>query len=249
MKKTLVFGLVAAIALYVGLMFFLGSVVKAGVNTFGPKLTQTKVELQAATISPVTGAGTLRGLVVGNPKGWSDANAFSLGRVHVDIAPMSLFGDHIDIEEISIDGPEFLYETKFVSSNIKDLLKNIEEFSGGGKDAQAQPATKDGKPVKFVVRKFRLTNGVARLGVGPTAIPVPLPPLELTDLGVKEGGITPDQLAGAVMKNVLGSIVTGSAEALASMGSTRAANALEQTKDAAKKAADGVKKLFGGDKP
>jgi hypothetical protein len=249
MKKILIFGVVTVIALYIGLMFFLGSIVKAGVNTFGPQLTQTKVELQAATISPVTGAGTLRGLVVGNPKGWSEGNAFSLGRVHVDVAPLSLLGDHIDIEEITIDGPEFLYETRFVSSNIKDLLKNIEDFSGGGKGAQAQPATKDGKPIKFVVRKFRLTNGVARLGVGPTAIPVPLPPLELTDLGVKEGGITPDQLAGAVMKNVLGSIVTGSAEALANMGSTRAANALEQTKDAAKKAADGVKKLFGGDKP
>lgn len=249
MKKILLFGLVAAIALYVGLMFFLGHIVKAGVNTFGPKLTQTKVELQAATISPVTGAGTLRGLVVGNPKGWSEGNAFSLGRVHVDVAPLSLLGDHVEIEEISIDGPEFLYETRFVSSNIKDLLKNIEDFSGGGKDAQAQPATKDGKPIKFVVRKFRLTNGVARLGVGPTAIPVPLPPIALDDLGVKEGGITPDQLAGAVMKNVLGSIVTGSAEALANMGSTRATNTLEQTKDAAKKAAEGVKKLFSGDKP
>ncbi len=249
MKKILIFGLVAVIALYVGLMFFLGHIVKAGVNTFGPKLTQTKVELQAATISPVTGAGTLRGLVVGNPKGWSEGNAFSLGRVHVDVAPMSLLGDHIVIEEISIDGPEFLYETRFVSSNIKDLLKNIEDFSGGGREAQTQPATKDGKPIRFVVRKFRLTNGVARLGVGPTAIPVPLPPIALDDLGVKEGGITPEQLAGAVMKNVLGSIVTGSAEALANMGSTRAANALEQTKDAAKKAADGVKKLLGGDKP
>lgn len=249
MKKILIFGLVAVIALYVGLMFFLGSIVKAGVNTFGPKLTQTRVELQAATISPVTGAGTLRGLVVGNPKGWSEGNAFSLGRVHVDVAPLSLLGDHIVIEEIEIDGPEFLYETKFVSSNIKDLLKNIEDFSGGGTEAKVQPATKDGNPIKFVVRKFRLTNGVARLGVGPAAIPVPLPPIALDDLGVKEGGITPDQLAGAVMKNVLGSIVSGSAEALANMGSTRAANAVEQTKDAAKKAAEGVKKLFGGDKP
>jgi hypothetical protein len=250
MKKCLLFGLVAAIAVYVGLMFFLGSIVKAGVNAFGPTLTQTKVELAAATISPLTGSGTLRGLMVGNPKGWSDANAFSLGRVHVDIAPMSLFSDHIDIEEITVDGPEFLYETKLVSSNIKDLLKNIEEFSGDKNKAAAQePKTKDGKPIKFKVRKFRLTNGVARLGVGPTAIPVPLPPIELTDLGVKEGGITPDQLVGAVMKSVLGSIVSGTANALGQMAGTRGANAVEQTKEAAKKAADGVKKLFGVDKP
>jgi hypothetical protein len=221
--------------------------VKAGVNAFGPKLTQTKVELAGATISPLTGSGTLRGLVVGNPKGWSENNAFTLGRVHVDVAPFSLLGDHVDVEEISIDGPEFLYETKFVSSNIKDLLKNIEEFSGG-KNPQAQrPATKDGKPIKFKVRKFRLTNGVARLGVGAAAIPVPLPPIELNDLGVKEGGITPDQLIGAVMKSVLGSIVSGTANALSNMAGARGANAVEQTKDAAKKAGEGIKKLFSGD--
>lgn len=41
------------------------------------------------------------------------------------VAPFFIFGDHIEIDEIIIDGPEFLYETRVFSSNIKDLLKNI----------------------------------------------------------------------------------------------------------------------------
>lgn len=246
MKKILLLALVLALVLYVGAMFFLGSIVKAGVNTFGPKLTQTKVELAGATISPLTGSGTLSGLAVGNPKGWSERDAFKLGKVHVDIAPLSLFGDHIVINEVTIDGPEFLYETKLVSSNIKDLLKNIEEFSGGKNPGAAAPATKDGKPIKFEIKKFRLTNGVARLGVGPAAIPVPLPPIAIDNLGTKEGGITPDQAAGAVMKNVLGGIVSGTAEALSKTAGTLGANTVEQTKEAAKKAGEGIKKLFGG---
>lgn len=245
MKKILLLGLVLVLVVYVGGMFFLGSIVKAGVNTFGPKFTQTKVELAGATISPLTGSGTLSGLSVGNPKGWSDRDAFKLGKVHVEVAPMSLFGDHIVIEEITVDGPEFLYETKLVSSNIKDLLKNIDEFSGG-KNAEAQPASKTGKPIKFEIKKFRLTNGVARLGVGPTAIPVPLPPISIDDLGTKEGGITPDQAAGAIMRNVLGGIVSGTAQALSKTAGTLGANAVEQTKDAAKKTGESIKKLFGG---
>ncbi|MFI5336121.1 MAG: hypothetical protein ACHQ5A_05030 [Opitutales bacterium] len=249
MKKTLVLVLLAGVAAYIGLVFFLGSIVKAGVNGFGPRLTKTKVELGAATLSPLTGSGTLSNLVVGNPAGWSDHNAFALGQVHVKVAPFSLFGDHIVIDEILIDGPEFLYETKVVSSNIKDLLKNIDEFSGG-QNAGKTPAAKDGKPIKFVVKKFRLTNGVARLGVGAAALPVPLPPISIDDLGVKEGGITPDQLVGVMMKNVLGGIVTGTADALGKIGSTAGATAAEKTKEAAKKASDSVKKLFGGsDKP
>lgn len=233
--------LIVLIGGYFVLAYALGSVVKAGVNGFGPKLTQTKVELANASLSPLTGSGTLSGLSVGNPAGWSDGNAFSLGKVHVDVEPFSVFGDHIVVNEITIDEPVFSYETKVVSSNIKDLLKNIDSFTGsGGKAAE----TKSGKPIKFVVKKFRLTNAKATLGVGAAAIPVPLPPISLDNLGVAEGGITPDQLASALMKNVLSSIVTGTASALTHLGGTTGANAVEQTKDAAKKAGDAIKDLF-----
>lgn len=244
LKLSVLLAVVILVCLYVGLTYFMGSIVKAGVNSFGPKLTQTKVELAGATISPLTGSGTLRGFTVGNPQGWSDANAFSLGKVHVDVEPFSIFGDHIVINEIIIDEPVFLYETRFVSSNIKDLLKNIEQFTGGGKDAPA----KDGKPIRFVVKKFRLTNGQARLGVGPTAVPVPMPPISIDNLGVKEGGITPDQLATAVMGAVLNDIVGATAKAALQVGSTTGAAAAEAAGDAAKKAGEGVKRLFGGGK-
>lgn len=245
MKRTLVIVLVVGIAVYLGLDFFLGSVVKAGVIGFGPRLTGTKVELGSASLSPLTGSGTLRDLVVGNPPGWSDQNAFSLGRVHIKVEPFSIFGDHIVIDEIIVDGPVFNYETKLVSSNIKDLLKGIKGFSSG-KDAGKVPAAKNGQPIKFVVGKFRLTNGTARLGVGAAGLPIPLPPISIDDLGVKEGGITPDQLAGVMMENVLAGIVTGTADALGKIGATAGATAAEKSKEAAEDATNGVKKLFGG---
>jgi uncharacterized protein involved in outer membrane biogenesis len=228
---------------YLGLTFFLGSIVKTGVTSFGPRLTQTKVELMEANISPLSGKGSLRGLAVGNPKGWSEANAFRLGKIHVDLQPFSIFGDYIVINEITIDEPEFLYETKIISSNIKDLLKNIEEFTGsGGKEAK----TKDGKPIRFVVKKFRLTNGTARLGVGPAALPVPMLPISIDNLGVKEGGITPDQLATAVMRSILSDIVSATAKAAMQTGATTGAAAAEAAGDAVKKTGEGIKKLFGG---
>lgn len=243
-KPLVILGVVAALLLvaYIGLSFFLGSIVRAGVNSFGPKLTKTKVELAGAQLSPLTGSGSLSGLFVGNPAGWSSDKAFYLGKIQMKVQPFSIFGDHIVIDEIIIDQPEFVYETKIISSNIKDLLKNIEDFTGSG---GAEPASKSGKPIKFVVKKFRLTNGKAKLGVGPAALPLPLPPISLNDLGVKEGGITPDQLVGAVMKNVLGGIVDATAKAAINVGSTTGAAAAEATKDAAKKAGDGIKKLFG----
>jgi hypothetical protein len=149
MKKKLLYlgGIVAALALlaYVGLSFFLGSIVKAGVNSFGPRLTGTRVVLAGAELSPLSGSGTLRGLAVGNPAGWSDGNAFYLGKIHIALKPFSIFGDHIVIDEIAIDQPEFTYETKVIASNIGDLLKNIGQITGD-KAADPRPRPKTAIP-------------------------------------------------------------------------------------------------------
>lgn len=246
MKKLLVVG---GIVLGLGLIavviltFFLGNIVTAGVNRFGPAITKTKVELNSASISPLNGSGTLSGLVVGNPKGWSDTPLCSLGKVHVDVAPFSILGDHIVVNEIVIEAPEFNYETKIVASNVSDLLKNIEQVTGG-KDTAAQPTAKNGRPVKFEVKNFVLQNGKVRVGFGPTALSLPMPPIELNNLGTSEGGITPDQLVFAVMKSVTSSIVSATAQAAGKIGSTSGAAGAE----AVKQAGEAIKGLFGGGK-
>jgi uncharacterized protein involved in outer membrane biogenesis len=232
LKLSLLGALVVLLAGYFVAAYFMGSLVKTGVNQVGPRITQSKVELAAAHLSPLTGAGTLEGLAVGNPAGWSERNAFFLGRVTLNVEPMSLFKDTIVINEITIDQPEFLYETRLISSNIKDLLKNIEQSTGSRKETTAAA---EGPPKKYILKKFRLTNGRATLGIGTSAIPVTLPPLSLDDLGVAEGGLTSGQLAGAIMKRVLSDIVT-----VAASGNSP----LEKTKEAAKQAGEAIKNLF-----
>ena len=154
----------------------------------------------------------------------------------IDLQPMSIFGDFVVINELVIDQPEFTYETKIVSSNIKDLLKNIESFTGGGGQ---QPVAKDGKPRKFIVKKFRFTNGKARVELGANVLNVSLPPISLDDVGVAEGGITADQLSGILMRKVLGSVVEGTANAVKSGDLS-----VDQLKAAAKDAGDAIKKMF-----
>lgn len=243
MKKVLLYstlGLaVLALVGYLTMQFFLGSIVKAGVNKFGPGITQTKVELQAANVSPLSGVGTLSGLTVGNPTGWSENPLLQLGRMHVDVEPFSIFGDHIVINEIIIEQPEFSYETKVVSSNVSDLLSNIEKSLGAEK-AGAEPQAKNGKPLKLEVKKFVLRDGKVRLGVGAAAVSMPMPPIELTNVGTAEGGVTPAQLTFAVMRSVTASVVAASTDALKKVGGTTGAAAA----DAAKQAGEAIKGLF-----
>lgn len=245
MKKLLVIG-----ALLVGLgiigvivmSLFLGNIVTAGVNRFGPQITQTKVVLSNASISPLSGTGTLSGLVVGNPKGWSDTDLCSLGKVHIDVQPFSILGDHVIINEISIEAPEFNYETKIVASNVGDLLKNIEQLTGAKNAPQA--TTKSGQPIKFEVKKFRLQNGWVRVGVGPAALKLPMPPVVLDDIGTAQGGITPDQLVFAVMRSVTPSIIAATTQAAGKLVPTSGAAAVEGVKQIG----EGIKGLFGGSK-
>lgn len=244
MKKLLI-ALVVVVVLgavaVVGLAFFVGNAITAGVNKYGPGITQTKLTLAGANVSAFSGVGTLKGLVVGNPQGWSDRNLCELGEIHVRLEPRSVLGDHIIIHEIRIDAAQINYESKLVASNVGDLLKNIEASTGGPKPAAEKPAEPAGPPARFEVRKFSFTNGSARVSVAGKEITLPLPPIELNDLGTKEGGITAQQMAQAVAKSVTNSV-------LAAVAKNPAALSGEGVIDTAKKAGEAIKGIFGGKK-
>ncbi|MBC8010943.1 MAG: hypothetical protein H7067_12700 [Burkholderiales bacterium] len=225
--------------------FFLGPIVKKAVNTVGPKITGTRVELESAKISPLSGGGTLAGLFVGNPQGWTGDKAFYLGEVRASVQPASLISDCVMVNEVFIDGPEFVYERRLLGgSNIDALIKQIETNTGGG---TRQPTTEgeSGEPMKFAVKSFRLQNAkVSLMGAGQT-ITVPLPPLTITDLGVAQGGITADQVATAVLKQVLAQIGVVAADVLVKSGGAfleGGGKGAEGAKDAAKGA---FNKLLG----
>jgi len=245
MKKFLLILLGGLILIGAGIYYGLGPVLNSGiligVNNLGPKVTQTHVSLADARISPFSGRGTLTGLVVGNPNGWNAPNAFTLGKIDLKVNLRSLRSDVLEIEEIVIEQPEFVYETRLVSSNLGDLLKAIEAFAGPSTPADSpQPDSQPEKPVKLIVRHFRLVGAKATLGVGPAALPVPLPLIELHDLGLAKGGATPAELSGEVLGQVLGEIAKAAANP-ANVGTA----AGKGVSEAAKKATTGLKKLLG----
>ncbi len=249
MKKLLklfaVLALLGVIALVV-IGIFLGPIVTKAVNTVGPKITGTTVTLDGAKVSPLTGGGTLTGLFVGNPAGWTGDKALYLGEVRASVQPWSLLGDHIVVNEVFIDGPEFVFEKKLLGgSNIDALLAQIEANMGTGKSATTPSAETPAEPIKFAVKSFRIQNAKMTLVAAGQPITVPLPPLTLTDLGVPEGGITPDQVATKVLKNVLGQMGTASVAALKDVGGAALDGGKEGAKAAGEALKGGLNKLLG----
>jgi hypothetical protein len=199
------------LAAYLALVLGCGALIRSRLNAFGPHLTQTRFELTGAQFSPWSGSGTLVGLSVGNPRGWSSPEAFHLRSIHIDLVPSSVFSDHIVINEIVIEDPELVYETHLVSSNIGDLIKNIAQATkrppGDG------PTARNGKPTTFIIRKLRLEKGHVKLGVGPTAVTLDLPATEFDNLG-SGAGVTAEELSLLIMRTIASDVVKGTAGAL-----------------------------------
>ena len=222
--KTKVLKILAVLALLgviaiVAIGFFIGPIVVKTVNSVGPKITGTRVELDSAKISLLTGGGTLAGLYVGNPEGWTDEKALYLGTARASVQPTSLLSDCIVVNEVFIDGPEFVFEQRLMGGNNFDaLIKQIEKNMGGPAAPTAPAPTEEGAPLKFMVKSFRLQNAKMSLIAAGKTVTVPLPPLTLTDLGVAEGGITADQVAVAVLKQVSSQMIVAAADALKNVG-------------------------------
>jgi uncharacterized protein involved in outer membrane biogenesis len=214
--------------------FSLGSIVKKAVNAKGPEITQSSVVLGSANISPFSGKGTLSNLVVGNPTGWQSENAFTLGQIDIQVEPKSLMSDHIVIDNLVIQHPQIVYETKLTSSNLQDLLKNIQQATGG-----ENQTTEQAKPIKIELRHFELNNAQVTIRAGEKVATVQMPALVLNDLGTQQGGLTPQQLAVAVMKEVTTQAVQAAAKGAVESGLLDQAGA---------KAGDQLRKLFGSDK-
>ena len=113
--------------------------------------------------------------------------------------------------------------------------------TGNKSTGSAPTASGPDRPVRFEVRHLRLIRGKVTVGVGNTALTLPMPELEMRDLGTREGGINAAQLATAVLTDVTRNIVSATLQAAGKIGATGGAGAVEDLK----KAGDSLKKLIG----
>ncbi|MBN1269849.1 MAG: hypothetical protein JXB04_09690 [Kiritimatiellae bacterium] len=195
--------------------FFLGSIIKTGVETGGPAVLGVPVTLEKASVSPLRGRANLKELVIGNPEGFKSPHLFKLGELTVLMDMASLASDTIVIKKIQITGPDISYEKSLKTSNIGQLLKNLE---GEEKPAEEKPKEEEkeepppekaegGK--KVVIEDFLLEGGKIHLSAtltGGKAIMIPLPPVHMTDIGKDSGGASPKEIITTVFSTVLGSV-------------------------------------------
>jgi hypothetical protein len=180
------------------------------VETFGSRLTKVDIKLRSVNLSLLSGAGTFKGLMVGNPEGFKMPSAISVGEATVALKPGSLLSDKVIIKTINVQAPEITFETDLKHNNLSKILSNVQEAKGGGEKAPARPQEpsqpKGAKPAKklqvdeFVITGGRIYVNVTGLVVGTATIP--LPEIHLKDLGAGPDGITPAELTQLVLEAI-----------------------------------------------
>lgn len=250
MKKVLAGLAVAAVVAVVAVVVLgrnLGRVVKAGIETLGPRFTGTAVTVEAVELSPSTGEGTLRGLVVGNPAPYREPFAFRLGEASVVVDPATVMSEKVVVKSVRVVGPEVVLEGGLGESNLQEILANLTRFADSEK---SRPAGEAGAGRKLQVDEVVLsgTRVTVRLnlpGLGSAVPPLTLPDLRLSGLGSGPEGITAGemtrQVLGAVVKQVLPAVaarVAGLPKDLGGAAKGAVDKAAGAIKDAASKGLD-----------
>ncbi|MDP6525884.1 MAG: hypothetical protein QGH15_16835 [Kiritimatiellia bacterium] len=223
----------------------LGDVIKNAVETVGPGFTGGEVTLADVSVKPLKGEAGLRGFVVGNPEGYKTDKAFELGEVQVKVDLGSVTKDTIIINEIVIDGPEITYEKSLKKSNIAQILDNVNKAAGveeGGEEPEEEPAEK-GEGKKVVIDHVIVKNARVRLSTAllmGKAVSIPLPTIELEDIGKESEGTTFAEATSEILKAVLGSVTEAVSKSVELAG-----DAAKAVGDAAIKGADAALKGAG----
>ncbi len=181
----------------------LDKIVHTVIEVIGPEATGVNVKVESVSISPLSGKFGLKGLVMGNPPGFTADRSLYVRDFKVEMDMSSLLGDVVVIEEVFIDGLAVTWEG-LRGDNHKNIMENINNYAARFKqDGKVSPAVeKDGKPGKRVIIRhvYLQDSSMDFVAGGGKLATVPVPSLHMTDIGGKEEG----ESAGVAIKDMYG---------------------------------------------
>ncbi len=193
MKKILI-GLVVLIIIIAGAAYYLFSnldnIVKAAIEKYGSEVTQTSVNVSSVHIGLTDGLGTIKNLVIGNPKGFDSDYLFQMDNIGVQLNLDKISKDLIIINQIMLDGPSIIYELNNTTSNVDVVKKNVDAYAGSG--AENKERDQSAGP-KLIIENFIIKNGDVKAVsnmVKDKTLSTKLPTIHLRDIGKETGGAT-----------------------------------------------------------
>ena len=214
LKKILLIVVILVVVLGIAAVVFVGlhldKIVKTGIETVAPPITQTSVKVEGVNISALSGSAGIKGFVVGNPPGYKSDFAISIGKAAVSVVPGSVLKDKVIVRSIEIRSPEITLEgNPFGKNNLQTILDSVNSIAGGAtKAGNSEPAktteAKAGKKLQvddLVISGVKVTARIVGLEGEPFSVTIP--DIHFSNLGTGPDGINAADLTQKILSEVI----------------------------------------------
>jgi hypothetical protein len=239
-------------------------------NSVVPGITKTEFNLGNLALNAYSGNFSVGDVLLGNPEGYDERVALKVGEVKVVADMGTVADDVIVLKEVSVKDVFLSYVYNGGVDNFTQISKNASS-GDAQRDVSAQKQEAEGKALaekkadaktsggsekkskKVIIDRLSLSGITVKLG----PVPLPVPPITLTDIGRKSNGVTlaelGSQLFNAIMNGVgsakdglkvLGSLLGDGAADFTKQLEKVDVKRLQKTGGAVKDAAGALKSLF-----
>ncbi|NGP87067.1 DUF748 domain-containing protein [Fodinibius halophilus] len=127
------FGLIIVVTIgAVILSLSVDSIVRSNIESTTSEMLETTVKVDDVAISILNGEGSIEGITIYNPEGFSENPAVKLQQISLTVDPYSLLSDTVIVKEVRIKEPELYFEQKVKGSNLNTLSSKLKEGSSSG---------------------------------------------------------------------------------------------------------------------
>jgi len=187
-------------------------IVKFALEHYGPDIAGVSVTVGEVRISPGDGRGSLKGIEIGNPAGFTAPRAARLGEISVALDPATVRAPIVIVHDITIDSPAITYERGKGGTNLDAIQRNIAAYVS--RSVQVSSAGDGSAPVadarhKFVIEKLSIRGAKVTMttaGLKGQGVSFDIPDIELTDVGKGRGGVTASEAANLVASTLISRI-------------------------------------------
>lgn len=194
---------IAIIAAVFYVLTNLDSIVKAAIEKYGSRATQTAVQVDRVRIKLTEGDGAVYGLAVANPKGFELRHAITLGETGLGIELKSIREEPYVIKHITVREPRVFFEVNADNkTNLNELKKNL--VAGKTPAKQDKSTDKASAEPRLIIRRLTFERGRIDAKVTPLDkdYELELPSINMTNLGGRQGA-TPTELAREIMQRLM----------------------------------------------
>ncbi|SIN99573.1 AsmA family protein [Halodesulfovibrio marinisediminis] len=171
-------------------------ILKKTAHYIGPKVMGTRVQLEDAKLSTLSGYGTIHNVYLANPVGFPRGHCIQIGEIDINMLPSSIGTGTIIIDNLTIKAMDISHITNRKENNFDILLQNLRNKLPEPREFPPNPS-KDIDYKKVIGNRYIIKNVHVITPSVSGSMPKPqkanfsviMDDMHFTDIGEAENGV------------------------------------------------------------